>query len=367
MKTTRRDLLKGASALAALPVLTSAARSQGGKPTTSMPLPKLSGSPVLDSLPPVIEHSRDVHTSVDRVQEVAAWMAYEELPMPDYQLPFGIGQGSADETIDFVMTADCVDTAFTDFTTHTKFQVDYAGRHWSDSDALFACMKRAMDNGVPILDGKFLAQVTRPELEHIFTGNIELPMLDEKMEVWHQVGATLAANYNGRFHNFVRSCPPRLYDNGKGLIDRLVKEFPRFNDVSEYDGHTIKFYKLPQLGIWFVYSTLRKSRQFPLEDVDKLTAFADYIVPVGLRLMGITSYSEKLENAINTYTLIPRDSAWEVEIRAHCIYATALLCQEINKKRAPENKIIIPQIDARFWLPYHTTSWPHHLTKTIMY
>src|ERR1700693_2312378 len=119
---TRRAVLKGATAFAALPVLTSAARFHDAKPTTPMSLPKLTGSPVLDSLPPVIEHSRDVHTNVDRVQEVAGWMAYEELPMPDYQLPFGVGQGSADETIDFVMTADCVDTAFTDFKTHTKFQ-----------------------------------------------------------------------------------------------------------------------------------------------------------------------------------------------------------------------------------------------------
>src|SRR6478736_3947767 len=88
---------------------------------------------------------------------------------------------------DLNANADAVDTAFTDFSTHTKFQVDYAGRHWSDSDALFACMKRAMDKGFPILDGKFLAQVSRPDLQRIFAGNIELPMLDEKMEVWHQV------------------------------------------------------------------------------------------------------------------------------------------------------------------------------------
>ena len=146
-----------------------------------------------------------------------------------------------------------------------------------------------------------------------------------------------------------------------------TEEFPRFNDVSQYDGHTIKFYKLPQLGLWITYCALRKSGKFEIEDLNKMTAFADYIVPVGLRLMGITSYSDKLEKAINSYTLIPRDSDWEIEIRAHCIYATALLCEEINKKRTPENKIIIPQIDARFWLPYHTTSWPHHLTKTIMY
>jgi len=361
MTPTRRDFLKSASTLAALPMVSRFAASQAAS------LPRLSGSPVLESLPPVIEHSRDVHTNLDKVREVASWMAYEELPMPDYQLPFGIGQGSPDDIIDFVMTADAVDTAFTDFSNHTKFQVDYAGRHWSDSDALFACMKRAMDSGTPILDGKYLAQVSRPDMQKIFAGNIEIPMLDEKMAVWHQVGAVLAANYNGRFHNFVRSCPPRLYDNGKGLIDRMVKEFPRFNDVSQYDGHTIKLYKLPQLGIWITYSALRKSGQFQLEDIDRMTAFADYIVPVGLRLMGITSYSDKLEKAINSYQLIPRDSAWEVEIRAHCIYATALLCEEINKKRAPDNKIIIPQIDARFWLPYHTTSWPHHLTKTIMY
>ena len=281
--------------------------------------PKLAGSPVLDSLHPVIEHSRDVHTNVDKIVEVAGWMAYEELPMPDYQMPFGMGQGSADDVIDFILTADCVDTAFTDFSTHVKFQVDYAGRHWSDSDGLFACMKRAMDNGIPILDGKYLARVTRPEMERIFAANIELPMLDEKMEIWHQVGAVLTEKYDGRFHNFVKSCPPRLYDNGAGLIDRMVKEFPRFNDVSPYDGASIKLYKLPQLGTWFVYSALRKSGQFPLADVDKMTAFADYIVPVALRLLGITSYSPEIENAINTYQMIPRDSRQEVEIRAHCV------------------------------------------------
>jgi len=329
--------------------------------------PKLVGSPVLDSLHPVIEHSRDVRTNVDKIIEVAGWMAYEELPMPDYQMPFEVGQGKPDDVIDFILTADCVDTAFTDFSTHVKFQVDYAGRHWSDSDGLFACMKRAMDNGIPILDGKFLARVTRPELERIFAANIELPMLDEKMEIWRQVGTVLAEKYDGRFHNFVKSCPGRLYDNGAGLLDRMVKEFPRFNDVSSYDGATIKLYKLPQLGLWFVYAALRKNGQFTLADVDKMTAFADYIVPVALRLLGITSYSTELEHAINTYQMVPRDSRQEVEIRAHCIYATALLCEEVNKLRPKDLQIVIPQIDARLWTHYHTTWWPHHLTKTIMY
>ena len=355
----RRNFLQSiatAAALAAIPA-----------EPAPLPWPKLVGSPVLDSLRPVIERSRDVHTHPTKIKEVAGWMAYEELPMPEYEIPFGIGQGTADDVIDFILTADCVDTAFTDFSTHVKFQVDYAGKHWSDSDALFACMKRALDQGIPILDGKFLATLTRPKLEEIFAGNIEMPMLDEKLQVWQQVGAVLAEKYNGRFHNFVKSCLPRLYDNGTGLIDRLVKEFPRFNDVSPYDGATVKIYKLPQLGIWLTYSALRKSGQFPIEDIHKMTAFADYIVPVALRLLGITSYSAELERAINTYQMIPPDSPREVEIRAHCIYATALLTEEINNLRHKDQQIIIPQIDARFWTHYHTTFWPHHLTRTIMY
>jgi hypothetical protein len=333
--------------------------------------PILSGSPVLDSLRPVIAASRDVRTNPDKIIEVASWMAYEELALPEFTLPFGIGGGDANEAIDFILVADCIDTAFTDFTTQQKFEVEFGGRHWSDSEAEFACLKRAMDAGIPILEGAYLVKISRAELADIFSGNIQMPMLDEKLQVLHQVGAVLTEKYGGRFHNFVHSCSPRLYDRGNGLMDRLIKEFPRFNDVSQFEGHEIKFYKLAQLGIWMIYSTLNKpggkAGGFRLDDPEKMSAFADYIVPVALRLLGITSYSNELENTINTHQLIARDSRQEVEIRAHCLYATALLTEEINKLRPPDRKVIIPQIDARLWTHYHKTTWPHHLTQTIMY
>jgi hypothetical protein len=220
---------------------------------------------------------------------------------------------------------------------------------------------------MPVLDGKFLASITRQDMQKIFAGNIEMPMLDEKIAVFRQAGEVLTAKYGGRYYNFIRSCPPRLYDNGKGLVEKLAAEFPRYNDVSMYDGHEIKFYKLTQLGFWQIYSGLHETGAFKLEDPQKMTAFADYIVPVALRLMGMTSYSPALEQAINSHQLIPRDSRQEIEIRAHCLYATALLTDEINKLRKPDEQIIIPQIDARLWTHYHTTSWPHHLTETIMY
>lgn len=322
---------------------------------------------MLDSVRYAIECSRDVSTNYEKVVEVASWMAFEELPVPEFALPFNVGRGDANEIIDFILVADSIDTAFTDFARHEVFQVDYGGKHWSDAEAEFACLGRAIDRGVPILNGEYLRKITHAELDSIFTGNIPMPMLDEKLGVLHEVGGVLAANYDGRFHKFVQSCSPRLYDNGNGLIERMVKEFRRFNDVSILDDREIRFYKLAQLGVWMLYATLHPAGKFRLDDSEKMTAFADYIVPLALRLHGITRYSEKLEQAIQSRQLIPRDSRWEIEIRAHCVYATALLCEEVNKLRPPNRQVLIPQIDARFWTHFHKTTWPHHLTQTIMY
>lgn len=328
--------------------------------------PKPIGSPVLDSVLPVIAASRHVATDAAQLEKHAAWLAYEELPFPEFVLPFGIG-AQPDEAIDFILVSTTLNFAFTDFQTSVKFETDYAGRHWSDSEALFACMKRALDDGIPFLNGNYLSNVTRRDLEKVFRGNIELPMLEERADILRAIGDTLVQKYNGRFARFVHSGTARAYDKGRGLVERLVREFPRFNDESRYRARTVKFYKLAQLGVWMLHACLSKSGAFRLADPERLTAFADYIVPAALRVMGIQRYSAKLERSIQTGTLVARESEEEIEIRAHTIYAVALLTEAINKRRPRAKQVINAQVDARLWTHYHATFWPHHLTRTTMY
>src|ERR1700733_3832298 len=184
--TGRRDFLKVISSLSLVaPIrgISGAVRSVSlGDSSSPLRWPKPIGSPVLESIRPAIEHSRDVFTHVDKIVEVAGWMGYEELAMPVYPVPSGVKSTDPNDVIDLILVANSIDTAFTDFTTHVKFQVDYEGQHTSDSDAMFACLNRAMNNGVPMLDGKYLAKITRPDLEKIFAGNIEMPKVDEKVE-----------------------------------------------------------------------------------------------------------------------------------------------------------------------------------------
>ena len=352
----------------ALPVVFGPLEDHGraGMTPDTLRWPKPIGSPVLDSLRPVIEGSGHVRTDVARIGEVARWMAYEELPVPQFSLPFGLDKDK-EQAIDFTMVSTTVNTAFSDFKTGVKFQTEYQGQTWSDSEAMVACFKRAMDQGIKVLDGRHLARLTRDELARIFTGNIEMPMLDEKLACLRDAGKVLEQRYGGFFHNFIASCSARLYDGGRGLVDRLVAEFPRFNDVSPYRGHEVKLYKLAQLGYWALYAGLKRAGGFRIDDMASMTAFADYIVPVALRVMGILAYSPELEEKIRTRQTIPRYSEEEVEIRAHMLYATALLTEDVNALRPPELQVIIPQVDARLWLNYHATHWPHHLTRTIMY
>lgn len=323
-------------------------------------------SPVLRSVAPVIDESRHVRTDAAAIEAVADWMAYEEFPAPTGAMLFDIGD-DPDRIIDHTLTINVINFAFSDFTTGVKFQTEYQGRIWTDSEAMVACVHRALGNGVPFLSGAYLAQVDEAELARVFTGNIPMPMPAERAAAMRAVGEVLVAKYDGAFHNFVRACPPRLYDGGNGILERLVTEFPRFNDVSDYHGHTVQVQKLAQLALWSLHLTLAPRGQWELEDVDLFTAFADYIVPVALRVMGVLSYSPALEQRINGGDIITRDSDEEIELRAHSVYATALLTDALNARRQGLTPLVVPQVDYRLWSRYHATHWPHHLTVTTMY
>ncbi|MCY4368571.1 MAG: hypothetical protein OXF41_03910 [bacterium] len=324
--------------------------------------------PVLRSVLDVVEGSNHVQTSRDAVERIAGWMAYEEFAFPRGGAAGEFDVGSnPDDIIDVTMLVSTLNFAFTDFATGRKFEADYKGQTWSDSLGMFACLHQALSQDVPLLDGDYLAAITRSDLDDIFRGSIEMPMLDERTEILNDVGTVLVDRYQGRFHHFVRSCAPAMYAGGDGLLERLVAEFPRFDDTSTYRGAEVHILKLAQLGLWTLHMALYPSGEWNLADLSMMTAFADYIVPVALEVMGIFEYTPDLAARIAGGVLIERDSDEEIEIRSHTLYATALLTDAINAIRPPDLQVVIPQVDFRLWSSYHATFRPHHLTRTVMY
>ena len=325
-------------------------------------------SPVLRSVLEVVEHSDHVSTSKEAVEKVAGWMAYEEFSFPSGGATgeFDVGN-DPDDIIDVTMLVSTLNFAFTDFATGLKFEAEYRDRTWSDSLGMFACIHAALSMGIPLLEGAYLETITREDLGDIFRGNIEMPMLDERAEILNAVGTVLVDRYRGRFHRFVRSCAPAMYAGGDGLLERLLIEFPRFDDTSIYRDNPVHIHKLAQLALWTLHMGLRPTGKWELADLPMMTAFADYIVPVALDVMGILDYTPDLAGRIDDGVMIERDSDEEIEIRSHTLYATALLTDAVNALRPAELQLVIPQVDFRLWSSYHATFRPHHLTRTVMY
>ena len=323
-------------------------------------------NPVVESVIPVIDKSVYVSTKIDEIKKVASWMAYEEFPLRNSSQDIQT-QDFAEEHIKSTMLMSCINFAFTDFDSQIKYEVKDSGSVLSDSEAVIHQLNRTIASGRDLTSGDVMADLTIQDLEKIFKGNIKMPMLEERLTILNQVGVKLVDSYEGSWITFINSCPQKLYHSGEGLVEKLVTEFPRFNDVSDFQGDEVKFYKLAQLGYWGIHAALSHTGYFKLEDIHRMSAFADYIIPVALNLFEITDYSGELKRDINDGVEIPASSQKEIEIRSHSLYATSLLTEEINKLRPSEKKIIIPQLDWRLWKTYHATHWPHHLTKTIMY
>lgn len=330
------------------------------------PRPLTLDAPVLDDVLHVVDRSAHVRTHPAAAARLGHVLAQEPLVFTSDAMQLRLG-GTQNDEIDLSMVVSLLDFAFTDFETGVKFTAEFQGRTWSDSDGLLVCLQRAWQAGVPVLDGRWLAEVTPGQLAAIFTGNIRMPMLEERAHILNVAGRTLAERYDGRWCNFLDDCPDLLYADGEGTLERLVREFPRFDDVVEYEGQRVRIHKLAQLSLWGLHNAFGPSRRYHYRDIARLTAFADYIVPLGLQLAGVLEYTPELTARIQRGEIIERDSAEEIEIRAHTIYGVALVTEEINRRRPADAQVIMPQVDGRLWLAHHASREPHHLTVTPQY
>ncbi len=103
------------------------------------------------------------------------------------------------------------------------------------------------------------------------------------------------------------------------------------------------------------------------EDLDRLTIFADNLVPHVLRVDGVLRYDDDLLARINRGELIPAGSAEEVEIRACALHAVELLVKELCQKGHDATAV---QLDYILWNRGRDRTYksrPRHRTRTVYY
>jgi hypothetical protein len=160
------------------------------------------------------------------------------------------------------------------------------------------------------------------------------PLMSQFAAALRNVGTHLLVDHGGSFEAVVDAAG----GSAVALAD-LIARWDAFTDTSLYDGMLIPFYKRAQLAA----ADLDRSGAAELTELDRLTAFADNLIPQVLRVDGVLRLDEGLTSRIEDGELLDHGSPEEVELRACAVHAVELI-----SRAAPDLPPV--EIDAALWL-----------------
>ena len=164
------------------------------------------------------------------------------------------------------------------------------------------------------------------------------PLMADFASALRDVGAQIEYDHGGSFAALVDSAA----GSAPVLADTLAT-WRAFADVSIYGEREVPFLKRAQLAA----ADLARAGLAELRDLDRLTAFADNLVPHVLRLDGVLELDPRLTARIEAGDLLVHGSPEEVELRACAVHAVELLAAA--RATAGTAPLTPAEIDAALW------------------
>lgn len=120
-------------------------------------------------------------------------------------------------------------------------------------------------------------------------------------------------------------------------LAELFAGWDAFADASQYEGRRVPFFKRAQLAA----ADLHRAGVADLPKIERLTAFADNLVPHVLRVDGVLELDPDLTTRIEAEELLEHGSPEEVELRACAVHAIEQL--------AAASDLTPAEIDSALW------------------
>jgi hypothetical protein len=254
---------------------------------------------------------------------------------------------SPDPAVAFCLTLDAINFGSGWFPTLRK-------RHGKSGYGTIAAgiTERFQDRGA--WTAEELAEIGADEIAFVLGQDPGHELVGLFAESLGDLGRHLRDDHGGSFMSVV--------DGGRGSAAALVTQLASwdcFADTSTYQELELPFLKRAQLAA----ADLARAGVWRPTDLERLTMFADNLVPHVLRLDGVLEFDPELVARINREELIEHGSPEEVEIRACALHAIELIVAARPATRASD-------VDLSLWLrgqqPYYKAS-PRHRSRTTAY
>ncbi|UCE53074.1 MAG: queuosine salvage family protein [Desulfobacterales bacterium] len=306
----------------------------------------------------VAERAIHVRINYGLIPHFASSLAIQEAIYPELD-PQSHYLDHGNDTVAFIVTLDSINFG-SGYFPHLHKRPDMSG-YFTVASSLNDYFKK---HG-PISANE-LRSMTIEDCAKIFNQDLNNRPVNDLMQLFatalNDLGRYLLENFNGSFVNLVESAS----SSADRLVQLLIK-MPYFKDVESYDNLKVPFYKRAQLTAADLSLAFNGTGPGHFNDLDRLTIFADNLVPHVLRVDEILFYEKNLLNRIDAGNLIPTGSHEEIEIRACAVHAVELLKEELRKAG---HFVTSLGLDFLLWnrgQQPHYKRIPRHRTRTVFY
>lgn len=195
------------------------------------------------------------------------------------------------------------------------------------------------------------------EFSKMLKGNVEIPLLKNRYDNLVQMNKFLN-RHSQSFYEMIKDIKADTK-----LLEFVTENLPYFEDIADFEGKKIYFYKRAQLLTSDILHTIEFKERTKV-DYSNLIGCADYKIPQVMRCYGMLEFDEELAQKVDNKIELPENSREELEIRASDLAVINYMYEKMNKKytRMDINDFIwlLGQDKSKMTRPYHRTLTSHY-------
>jgi len=228
----------------------------------------------------------------------------------------------AESTAAFVLTLDAINFGSGYFPWINKRE-GMSGYH-----TVATSLREFVDSEGPITTTR-LAGMTPSACAAIFGQDPGNELQAELMGLFSRALTDLAAFVDNRGGGSFLAFVEAARGSAAAMVEAL-DHIPFFHDVHSHAGREVLLYKRAQIVVQDLAIAFGRNGPGRFHDIDRLTMFADNLVPHVLRVEGGLVFSPELLTSIEAVDDIAVGSEPEVEIRACALHAVELLREDLE-------------------------------------
>lgn len=281
----------------------------------------------------VAERARHVHVDHRRLVEFASTLPREPIANPSLT-PDDLPSDDPHDIVAWVFTVHAVNFG------SGFFPVLRKRPGLSGSKTIFAALRERFRSRGPLTPAE-LSEATPRWCAEIFEQDPDgpaAPLLGWFADSWRQLGAAVETRWAGDLGAIVEDAA-----GSAARLASLLASIPGWNDVSHHGELEVPLFKRAQIVPAHLAMAFGGRGPGSFHDLDRLTIFADNLVPHVLRIDGVLRFDAALVDRIEREELLTAGSVEEVEIRAVGVHVAELLVEEL-RRTGPASAMGVDQV-----------------------